>query len=105
MHQELSNTPSPVFMLLCWWELLCSQTSRRGLELSEWEHYWFLKALSGKKKERKKDLLKVEVNLFLGKTGLQETWYFQQVKAQFLSYMAPSQAVLVVKNLPGEGDA
>jgi len=45
MHQELSNTPSPVFML-CWWELLCSQTSRRGLELSEWKHYWFLKVLS-----------------------------------------------------------
>ena len=55
MHQELSNTPSPVFML-CWWELLCSQTSRRGLELSEWEHYWFLKALSEKKKKKERKI-------------------------------------------------
>ena len=84
MHRELSNTPRPAFMV-CWWELLCSQTSRRGLELL---------------------LLKVEVNLSLGKTGLQETLVFPAGEGPVFEPHGASQVVFVEKNLPkSEGDA
>lgn len=57
-----SQHPQPCLPVWCW-ELL---SDLEGLKLSEWEQYWLLKSVG------KKRLLKVDVSLFLDKTGLQE---------------------------------
>ena len=48
----------------------------------------------------------MEVNLFLGKTGLQETLVFPASEGPVFEPHGASQMVLVVKNLPkNEGEA
>ena len=64
MHQELSHPPALLHGVAVGAALLSDL--QEALEFSEWKQYWLLKAVSQNR------LLKVDMNLFLDKTGLQE---------------------------------